>query len=242
MLFSKVFSRLANVPKSQHTKNIPYFLLALLLFVFLSVAAPVFTEENFSIGREILDVSEETYGKEARQRLVLWQNLIREDKSGTDREKIEKVNQFFNQLEFVSDSAHWGEVDYWATPIEFLGSGGGDCEDFSLSKYFTLLAMGVSEKKLNLTYVKALKLNQHHMVLTYFRVPGEEPLVLDNLMKLVLPASQRMDLLPIYSFNGLGLWLSKQRGQGKLIGNSSRLKKWQNLLEKMPKEIMNNKE
>ncbi|MBC8319017.1 MAG: transglutaminase-like cysteine peptidase, partial [Desulfobulbaceae bacterium] len=203
------------MPKSQYKKNTPYFLLAL-LFAFLVVAAPVFTGEKFSISKEILEASEEKYGRDARLRLISWENVILEDTSATDREKIEKVNHFFNQLEFVSDSVHWGENDYWATPIEFLGSGGGDCEDFSLSKYFTLLAMGISEKKLNLTYVKALKLNQHHMVLTYFSMPDEEPLVLDNLTDLVLPASQRMDLLPIYSFNGIGLWLSKQRGQGRL--------------------------
>jgi len=229
------------VPKSQHKKNRSYFLLALLLFVFLSVAAPVFTGENFSIGKEILEASEATYGRDARRRLVLWQNMITEDNSVSDWEKIEKVNKFFNQMEFVNDVDHWGENDYWATPIEFLGSGGGDCEDFSLSKYFSLLAMGVSEKKLNLTYVKALKLDQHHMVLTYFSKPGVEPLVLDNLIDTILPASQRMDLLPIYSFNGSGLWLSKQRGRGEFVGSSNRLKRWQDLLEKMPKEMMNRK-
>ena len=227
------------MPKSQHKKNRPYFLLALLLFAFLSAAAPpVLTGEYFSISKEILDASEGTYGKDARRRLVLWQNMITEDNSVSDWEKIEKVNLFFNQMEFVNDIDHWGENDYWATPIEFLGSGGGDCEDFSLSKYFSLLAMGVSEKKLNLTYVKALKLDQHHMVLTYFSEPGVEPLVLDNLIDTILPASQRMDLLPIYSFNGSGLWLSKQRGRGKFVGSSNRLKRWQDLLEKMPKEMM----
>jgi predicted transglutaminase-like cysteine proteinase len=225
-----------------HLKNIPYHV-SLLVFLFLfTFAGPVITGELFSIGSEILDKVEAKYGEQARQKLISWQSLIRNDKSTTDQEKIEKVNQFFNQMEFVSDDIHWGVNDYWATPIEFLGSGMGDCEDFSLSKYFTLLAMGISEKKLNLTYVKALDLNQHHMVLTYFSMPGEEPLVLDNLTDNVLPASQRNDLLPIYSFNGTGLWLAKQRGRGKLVGSSSRLKRWQDLLQKMPEGLIDNKE
>jgi hypothetical protein len=80
------------------------------------------------------------------------------------------------------------------------------------------------------------------MVLTYFSEPGVEPLVLDNLIDSVLPASQRTDLLPIYSFNGTGLWLAKQRGRGKLVGSSSRLKRWQDLLQKMPEGLIDNKQ
>lgn len=40
--------------------------------------------------------------------------------------------------------------------------------------------------------------------------------------------------MPIYSFNGSALWLAKQRGRGKLVGSSSRLQRWQDLLERMP--------
>ena len=225
-------------------KKICYVLLFIFLFFLclLTIVVPVITEEFFDIGEETLNSIEKQYGKEARRHLISWQNLIKNDTSTTEQEKISKVNHFFNQMQFVSDETHWGVEDYWATPIEFLSSGMGDCEDFSLSKYFTLLAMGISEKKLNLTYVKALNLNQHHMVLTYFSMPGVEPLVLDNLTDAVLPASERPDLLPIYSFNGTGLWLAKQRGRGKLVGSSSRLKRWQDLLQKMPQGLIDNNE
>jgi hypothetical protein len=47
---------------------------------------------------------------------------------------------------------------------------------------------------------------QAHMVLAYHPQPGSEPLVLDNLRTEVLPASQRPDLTPVFSFNGEGLW------------------------------------
>ena len=216
---------------------LPFFLAV--LFV-LAVTGHVLTNERFTLDPVVLKKTEEKYGKAARSRLIEWQNLIRHDKSTSDREKLDKVNNFFNRLEFISDAAHWGQKDYWATPIEFLGSDGGDCEDFSLSKYFTLIAMGVSESKLNLSYVKALRLNEHHMVLTYYSRPGAEPLVLDNLSDSVQPASKRTDLIPIYSFNGTGLWLAKQRERGKLLGSSSRLKRWQDVLSRMPKGLMNN--
>jgi predicted transglutaminase-like cysteine proteinase len=151
-------------------------------------------------------------------------------------EKLEKVNDFFNQMEFVDDIIHWKVEDYWATPIEFLGTQAGDCEDFTIAKYFTLKAMGINEEKLNLTYVKALTYNVHHMVLAYYSSPESEPLILDNIVKIVKPASERTDLLPIYSFNGTGLWLAKQRGRGKLAGSSSRLKRWQDLVQRMSED------
>ena len=168
---------------------------------------------------------------------MAWQKLINTDDSNTDLEKMEKVNKFFNRIEFIADAIHWKKNDYWATPVEFLATNGGDCEDFSLAKYFSLKAMGVEEKKLNMTYVKALKLNQAHMVVTYYPKPGAEPLVLDNLISEIKPASKRQDLLPVYSFNGKGLWLAKARGKGQRIGGSERLKRWQDLLGRMPEGL-----
>lgn len=210
-----------------------HLLLLLFFLSILAIAVPVLTGENFRLDSEMLDRAEKKYGIDARTRLIEWETLIRQDNTVSDIEKLEKVNQFFNQLDFVDDIDHWGENDYWATPVEFIASHGGDCEDFSIAKYFTLQAMGVSEVKLNLTYVKALQYNVSHMVLTYFSSPGTEPLVLDNIIGIIKPASERSDLIPIYSFNGTGLWLAKQRGRGKLAGGSSRLKRWQDLLDRM---------
>jgi predicted transglutaminase-like cysteine proteinase len=97
--------------------------------------------------------------------------------------------------------------------------------------------IGVTEEKLNITYVKAWKLNQSHMVVTYYKKPGAEPLVLDNLVNTIEPATKRTDLLPVYSFNGSGLWLAKERGRGNLVGTSDRLKLWNDLLERMPDSL-----
>lgn len=212
-------------------------LIAFLLLISGSFVYEAFTIEKFRLDEDVLAGAEKRYGSSARQRLNNWVELINTDKSTTDMEKLEKVNSFFNKLDFVDDMLHWRQKDYWATPVEFLASDGGDCEDFSLAKYFTLKAMGVSEKKLNLTYVKALNLNQAHMVLTYFEMPGDEPLVLDNLINDIKPASTRTDLLPVYSFNGTGLWIAKMRGRGKLVGQSDRLGRWKELLTRMPEGL-----
>ncbi|MDD3617986.1 MAG: transglutaminase-like cysteine peptidase [Desulfobulbaceae bacterium] len=190
--------------------------------------------DGFELEKEVLSSAERMYGGEARSRLLAWQDLIRGSGGLSERGKMDKVNGFFNGFDFVSDESHWGVDDYWATPVEFIASGGGDCEDFALAKYFTLKAVGVSEDKLNLTYVKALGLNQAHMVLTFYPAPDAEPLVLDNLVDDILPASARTDLLPVYSFNGSGLWIAKQRGRGRQVGDSDRLRRWQELLGRMP--------
>lgn len=175
---------------------------------------------------------ESLYGEAAGRRVTAWRNLIADLHSQPEQQKIEQVNQFFNQLNFVDDIDLWGQSDYWATPLEFLGANAGDCEDFTIAKYFSLRELGVSDNKLRLIYVKALELNQFHMVLAYYSTPSAVPIILDNLNKSVLPATTRDDLLPIYSFNAQHLWIMKENPSGKLAGNSSRLSLWNNLQQR----------
>ncbi|MEW6125391.1 MAG: transglutaminase-like cysteine peptidase [Pseudomonadota bacterium] len=179
---------------------------------------------------------ERQYGAEARQRAESWQQLLDGSAGLAEMDKLREVNRFFNRLAFVSDREHWGREDYWATPLEFLGSGGGDCEDFAVAKYFSLKALGVPVDRLRLTYVKAVQLNEAHMVLTYYPEPSAEPLVLDNLVPDIRLASGRRDLVPVYSFNADGLWLAKERGLGRFVGKADRLSRWTELQRRMARE------
>lgn len=173
------------------------------------------------------------FGPVAKNRLSGWRDLLVNPKYKklAEREKLELVNDFMNQTTFISDIQHWGKEDYWATPIEFLSTNGGDCEDYSIAKYFTLRALGVPDEKLRITYVKELVIYKGaHMVLAYFPTPDSEPLVLDNINKRIQPASTRTDLLPVYSFNGSGLWLAKeQTGRAQSVGGSDRIGHWRDL-------------
>ncbi|MDC0725521.1 transglutaminase-like cysteine peptidase [Phytobacter diazotrophicus] len=172
----------------------------------------------------------------ARQRIDEWAALLKNPPQGTIQDKLNQVNRFFNaRMAFKDDIVVWHQQDYWATPIEFLRKGAGDCEDFALAKYFTLREMGVPANQLRITYVKALQLNQAHMVVTWYATPDAIPLVLDNLKTAILPATQRTDLLPVYAFNGEGLWLP-QSGGNKRVGDSKRLSRWQDLLTRMRAE------
>ncbi|SDQ23820.1 transglutaminase-like cysteine peptidase [Pseudomonas sp. B21-012] len=171
-----------------------------------------------------------------QDRIDAWQNLLATQKQGSEAERLKVVNQFFNQqLRYVEDIDLWREVDYWATPVQSLIKGAGDCEDYAIAKYFSLRRLGVPAEKLRITYVKALRQNRAHMVLTYYSSPEAMPLVLDSLIDAIKPASQRPDLLPVYSFNGEGLWLTGAGGNKK-VGDTKRLSRWQDLLKKMQAE------
>lgn len=196
------------------------------------------TAGEFTLTRQAIARINQEYGERARQRVVYWQELIRSSTGLSTMQKLRRVNDFFNALEFVNDIDHWGKKDYWATPLETLVSNGGDCEDFSIAKYFTLLEMGIPAEKMRLTYVKALRLNQAHMVLTYFPSPDEDPLVLDNLDKEISPAAKRDDLQPVYSFNVDGLWLAKTRlADSTPVGRADRLAPWRDVIARISDEL-----
>jgi len=146
------------------------------------------------------------------------------------------VNDFFNQnIRFLEDLDHYGAQDYWATPIELLSDMAGDCEDFSIAKYFTLREMGVSDRRLSMCYCKQLQTNDYHMVLLYETDEGRK-LVLDNMVDDIHQLQARPDLYPIYSFNSTELWIEKAHGETVYDEDGAkRLSKWQTILEKYNK-------
>lgn len=182
---------------------------------------------------QIIAALESNYGPRAGLRGQAWLDILAAKKNATEQDKLASVNAFFNQLIFIDDIKLWGEENYWATPLEFIGVNGGDCEDFAIAKYFSLLELGVADEKMRITMVKSLTLNQYHMVVAYYETPGSIPVILDNIDGQIKPATARQDLLPVYSFNGKKLWLNKEKGQGVLAGKSQRLKRWSNLNQRM---------
>ena len=179
------------------------------------VIALAFAQEVVTITDAQIERLTQSFGQTARTRLTQWRTIMTDQRyrAATERQKLELVNDFMNLTPFKSDREHWGKEDYWATPIEFLSTNGGDCEDFTIARYFTLRELGVAPQKLRLTYVKARiggpasTVTQAHMVLAYYADPAAEPLILDNLIGTIRPASQRSDLQPVFSFNADGIWV-----------------------------------
>ena len=226
-----------NVTNHRHpsgSRSTPFGLWCLLLFLSLFFAAIAVSNSHNSVrlSEAYLRKLESQYGYEAAVRLRRWQKLIKDIRNDSEAQKLKKVNDFFNTVRYVNDIDHWKKEDYWATPVEFLITNAGDCEDYSIAKYYTLRELGIPDSKMSIAYVKALEYNQAHMVLTYYKRRGAQPLVLDNLDPVIKPARKRKDLLPVYSFNADYLWLAKKRGGGQLVGGSERLSLWQDLRQR----------
>lgn len=208
---------------------------ALLCFVW-AAAAPDYDR--------ILQLAQARYGDRAVQVVQAWQEMMLSAQSLSETDKIRRVNEFFNRrIQFGEDQAIWGVNDYWATPLEFMGRGIGDCEDFSIAKYFSLRSLGVPLERLRITYVKARiggprsEITQAHMVLAYYEEPTGEPLILDNLITEVRPASRRGDLMPVFSFNSEGLWTGAGAAEKKDAASSTaRLSRWRDLISRMRAE------
>ncbi len=197
-------------------------------FLLLSYSLLIHSNSKLKLDK-LIAFTREKYDEDAVKRMIAWRKMIVEKKGLSEKEKLKKVNQFFNYFEFVDDIKLWGVENYWATPIEFIGLRGGDCEDFAVAKYFTLLELGVPMDKLRLIYVKSITLNQFHMVLAYYPSKTAVPQILDNIDGEIKPAYKRKDLVPIISFNGQKLWLNKQKGKGKAASSSTRMADWDNL-------------
>ncbi len=179
------------------------------------------------------------WGTGVTTRFNAWHSLVIANKAATDTERLKRANDFFNrQITFGDDMAVWGQEDYWATPLETLGKGAGDCEDFVIAKYFTLKEMGIESTKLRLIYVRAKTgssdstASQAHMVLAYYAKPEAEPMVLDNLIGDIRPASRRPDLAPVFSFNSEGIFTGVSAKDATPAAGTGRLSRWEDLLKR----------
>ena len=182
-----------------------------------------------------------THGAQTLVHVRALQGMLAGIAAQDDPAKLVAINDFFNRrIVFTSDQDVWGQADYWASPLETLEKGRGDCEDYVIAKYFALLAAGMPSAKLRLVYVRALiggsesGAAQAHMVLAYYATPGAEPLVLDSLIGEIRPASRRPDLVPVFSFNSDGLW----QGTGMQSAGDplARLSRWRDVLAKARSE------
>ncbi len=188
------------------------------------------------------EVALRLHGAQAERSVGELETLMRANPNASDIEKLNLINEFYNsRIRFSNDINIWGQKDYWATPLQTLARRVGDCEDFSIAKYRSLLNFGIAPEKLRMTYVKAQiggpysNISEAHMVLSYYETPTSMPLILDNLISDVRPASQRDDLKPVFSFNSTGLWLGRAV-KASSANPTARMSRWQDVLTRMDNE------
>jgi predicted transglutaminase-like cysteine proteinase len=208
--------------------------------LFLALTASSLAGDMDEMAR-MIEAAGKFHGEEAKKRVAEWLKVIQKSTMLPEEEKLIRVNSFFNHIPAGQDITIWGVNDYWATPMEFLIANRGDCEDYAIAKYFSLQQLGVPEARLRITYVTAFlperRLLQPHMVLGYYPSPSAEPLILDNLVPAILPASKRTDLSPVFGFNGSGLWSAQQEKNGGGTNGGSLPGAWREMLQRMDTEL-----
>jgi len=211
------------------------FVLVLLLLLSLALQGL----KEVYISEVVIIKAQKKYGGFVQNRLLAYNDLLKGAQGKSEEEKLELVNDFFNNVGYQSDIKNWKQKDYWATPLEFLGKDKGDCEDYVIAKLFTLKALDIPSEKLFMTYVKSSRFSAAHMVLTYFATPSSEPLILDNTNFRIFKASKRTDLTPIYNFNGDSLYISRKKGQGKKVNIHKKThQKWDNLIKRIQRNSL----
>ncbi len=157
------------------------------------------------IDNTLLDKAEKKYDRFAKNRFIdINTTLLQELQDAKEIRKLNVVNTWVNQVRYASDKKVYNKSDYWATLYQFVGKNRGDCEDYTISKYYILKALGVDPHRMKFAYV--IYKNRRgkeisHMVLVYLKdlnpKSKDDILLLDNNNRRILPASQREDIVKV---------------------------------------------
>ena len=99
------------------------------------------------VSQETMNNFTKKYGKDALRRLkyINEENRI-PPKCFYTLKKIVTINNLINRIHFISDIKHWNKENYWATPLETIGTNYGDTEDISLLKYVLMVKVGLNPR------------------------------------------------------------------------------------------------
>jgi len=140
----------------------------------------------------------------------------------TAEAKIERVNQFFNSKFEYRDENY----DYWLQKEAFIAQGGGDCEDFALSKYQALLESGLPAEDFHFVYALHKGTGQHHIALRH--TPTDK--LLDNLTSDTRSVRHREDLTVLFEFTATRFFPSELRRLTR--SQHSTLLRWQKHIQR----------
>ena len=128
-----------------------------------------------------------------------WREFIASLHGKELKAQLEAINDWSNKHAYIADQLNWGVSDYWATPYEFMEVN-GDCEDYAISKYYSLRALGVPADRMRIIIVQDLNLGGIiHAILGVY--DGDRMHILDNQIKQVVDAMGIYHYRPIYGTN-----------------------------------------
>ena len=132
-----------------------------------------------------------------------WQKIIKQSQGLPPMTQVKEVNKYFNRWPYSLDIDVYGVSDYWATPGEFLKLS-GDCEDYSITKYYALRKLGFSIDDMRIVLLKDNIRNIAHAVLAVKL--NDDTYILDNVSDLVLSHLKYEHYVPQYSVNEKYRW------------------------------------
>jgi len=208
------------------------FLLHFIFFTSILLANP------FKLTKQDLQTIRNSYDNQKTiTRYKRFNQFLKEAKSFDTIKKVTRTNSYINRILPGYDKVVQQQSDYWSTPKEFLIKGKGDCEDYAITKYFTLKQLGIDKNKLYMAIVKVKGSKTMHMVLLYFNNKNAIPLVLDNLSWRTIGLDKRKDLSVKVIFNEVDAHLMKKNHIGKKVRiNWGKENKWEDLLNRIYKD------
>jgi predicted transglutaminase-like cysteine proteinase len=119
---------------------------------------------------------------------------------GKDRlTQLRRVNRYVNRaIAYRTDAARFARKDYWASPGQVLGRS-GDCEDYAIAKFVSLIDLGFSNSQLRIVVVRDTIRRIDHAVVA--ATLGGRTYVLDNLFDEPVPHQYVLQYNPVYSVN-----------------------------------------
>jgi predicted transglutaminase-like cysteine proteinase len=176
--------------------------------------------------------------KDSKSYIIIehYVNFLNKIKDEDDKTKIQKINSYINKIVPKYDNYNYKNDEYWATPFEFFSNAGGDCEDYTIAKMYSLKLLGINPKIMYMSAVKDKYTGGNHMVLSLRIDKNKPPLILDNLSSKVLSLDKRVDLKLMFIFNKEGFFKLKNHqylvkiGELKLSAYEKYKKKYKNKL------------
>ena len=119
-------------------------------------------------------------------------------------EQLAAVNRYANRKRYILDIDNYGADDYWAVAREFLYNN-GDCEDYAITKLFSLRWLGFSPAELRIVVLQDTNLRVPHAVLAV--ADHNDIMILDNQIEEVVSHLSIVHYSPVYSINEQHWWI-----------------------------------
>lgn len=153
-----------------------------------------------------LDVAEADCSDERFNRCHLreWLAFLDSIRGLPREQQLQRVNEYANRKTYVLDLDNYGLEDYWAVAREFLYNG-GDCEDYAITKLFSLRWLGIDADTLRIVVLQDTNLRIPHAVLAVYQ--DGEIFILDNQIEKVVRHRDIVHYVPVYSINEAHWWI-----------------------------------